>query len=255
MRRFGITKLMEITFREWFSMSEAMGERYPFKAVFMAGGPGSGKTWVAKQMFVPLGFRMSNTDEIMKVIAARSEPGLIQAREGDPLYVRKQDLAQKANALAAARSLRWAVTGAPYVIDTTGRSPSLISSLKQHLEQYGYDTYMVFVNTDIDTAHKRNVERSKFGLHTSDQPYVTQAWHQAQSNINNYQQMFGDHFMMIDNNRDLEKFETIALTRKGMALLGKEKKVKNPVGSELMGDLHAYYQQRFNPQFHQPVPA
>jgi predicted ABC-type ATPase len=238
---------MDMDFREWVAVSEAVGERYPFKAVFMAGGPGSGKTWVARQMFIPLGFKMSNSDEILKLIAAR-EPGLIQAVEGDPLYVRKQDLYQKANNLAATRTMRWAVTGSPYVIDTTGRSTALVQNIKQHLEQNGYDTYMVFVNTDLEMARKRNLERVQSGSHLADDSFVTQAWFQAQTNIAQYQKMFGDHFMILDNNKSVSGAETIDLTRKGMALLGREKKVKNPVGSELMSNLYTYYQRQKNPQ-------
>jgi predicted kinase len=240
-KSFKTTKyLIMQSFREWLITETIASERYPFKAVFMGGGPGSGKTWIARQMFVPLGFRLSNSDEIAKALTSK-EPGLMQSTEGNPLYSRKMDFYQTANALAAARSMGWAASGSPYVIDTTGRSIDLIRRLKQHLESSGYDTYMVFVNTSLDTANRRNQERGKYGLHISDDPYVALAWNQARENVDKYQQMFGDRFAIIDNDEEQSGWRGSDLSRRAIGLLGRERQVQNPIGRELLSDLRSYY--------------
>ena len=46
---------------------EGMYDPSIFKAVFMAGGPGSGKSWVAGQTTGGLGMKIVNSDEIYEL--------------------------------------------------------------------------------------------------------------------------------------------------------------------------------------------
>ena len=47
------------------------------------------------------------------------------------------------------------------IIDGTGHDYNKLAKMKKELEQDGYDTYMVFVITDLETAQKRNQQRDQ----------------------------------------------------------------------------------------------
>ena len=65
------------------------------------------------------------------------------------------------------------------------------------MQQLGYDTYMIFVNTSLDTAIERNDNRDrKLPL-----DIVKTYWNNVQSNIGKFQNLFGmKNFIIVDNN-------------------------------------------------------
>ena len=47
------------------------------------------------------------------------------------------------------------------VIDGTGKDPEKVKAQTKKLKEIGYDVAMIFVNTDLDTAIKRDAMRSR----------------------------------------------------------------------------------------------
>ena len=45
------------------------------------------------------------------------------------------------------------------IIDGTGHEYNKIDKLKKHFESLGYDTYMVFVNTSLEVAQKKETKK------------------------------------------------------------------------------------------------
>ena len=64
------------------------------------------------------------------------------------------------------------------------------------LEELGYDTYMIFVNTSLDVALQRNAERPR----SLPEPIVVKSWKDVQSNIGTFSNAFRQGFIVIDNN-------------------------------------------------------
>ncbi|MEK0340404.1 MAG: hypothetical protein QQN46_09350, partial [Nitrosopumilus sp.] len=65
------------------------------------------------------------------------------------------------------------------------------------LESFGYDTFMVFVNSSLDVALERNRQRAR----KLTEPIVQKAWNNVQSNIGKLQSLFGRaNFVIVDNN-------------------------------------------------------
>ena len=61
----------------------------------------------------------------------------------------------------------------------------------------GYDCYMIFVNTSLDTAQERNKMRDR----TLAEDEVTKMWNAVQQNIGKFQRLFGGkNFIVVDNN-------------------------------------------------------
>ena len=81
------------------------------------------------------------------------------------------------------------------IIDGTGRDYDKISKQDRELENLGYDTHMIFVNTSLDVALERNAKRAR-SVPTS---IVTNSW-KAQSNIGKFSNFFKGNFIILDNN-------------------------------------------------------
>ena len=82
------------------------------------------------------------------------------------------------------------------IIDGTGRESEKILRQKRHLEELGYDTYMIFVNTSLDTALQRNAERAR----SVPESIVVKSWKDVQANIGKFSNMFRHGFIVVDNN-------------------------------------------------------
>ena len=82
------------------------------------------------------------------------------------------------------------------VIDGTGREADKILKQKAGLEELGYDTYMIFVNTSLDTALQRNADRPR----SVPESIVIKSWKDVQANIGKFSNMFRAGFIVVDNN-------------------------------------------------------
>ena len=88
------------------------------------------------------------------------------------------------------------------LIDGTGKDYAKIKKLSDALRKIGYDTYMMFVNTSLDTAQERNMMRDR----KLDPDEVAEMWKAVQSNMGKFQRYFGrTNFILIDNNNATEE--------------------------------------------------
>lgn len=195
------------SFQEYFNLTEGMYDPAIFKAVFLAGGPGSGKSFiVGKTGLTALGFKIVNSDDAfeqaMKKIGMEPSPKNIASPKG-------QKLRAKAKKFTGNKQETYVHGRLGLVIDGTGRDAKKIKKQAGDLKKLGYDVAMIFVNTDLATAQKRNLERKR----SLDPKVVETAWTGVQKNIGSFQTYFGKkHFTVVDNsdNMDYEKESTRA---------------------------------------------
>ena len=84
-----------------------------------------------------------------------------------------------------------------HIIDGTGKDYSKIQKQVAMLKGLGYDCYMIFVNTSLDTAQERNAQRKR----TLPEDEVAKMWKEVQTNIGQFQRLFGNtNFVIVDNN-------------------------------------------------------
>jgi predicted kinase len=81
------------------------------------------------------------------------------------------------------------------VIDGTGKDYNKITKMRGQLATKGYDSAMVFVNTDLETALARNAKRKR----SVPEKIATELWKEVQQNLGKFQQAFGDNFYILDN--------------------------------------------------------
>ena len=104
-------------------------------------------------------------------------------------------------ALSKQRLKQYAKGRLGVIIDGTGHRYKDVKAERQKLIDKGYDTYMVFVNTSLDIAQKRNMERAR----KLSPEIVEKYWNEVQSNMAFFQGLFGNaNFMLVDNNATLK---------------------------------------------------
>ena len=176
-----------------------------FKAFFTAGGPGSGKSFVAgkggmggrkrgRMKMSPFGLKIVNSDPVYEKLL--KDAGL-QAIPKDISSKRGQAIRDVAKGLVGRRQGGWVEGRLGLLIDGTGKDYRKIQKLRGSLDDIGYDTYMLFVNTSLDVALQRNEMRSR----KLDSTEVEKMWKAVQQNMGKFQLLFGrQNFLLIDNN-------------------------------------------------------
>ena len=166
-----------------------------FKAFFLAGGPGSGKTFVTKTAFAGTGLKVVNSDTLFERGLKKANLSLKMPDEEE--YFRNV-VRQRAKTTSATMLDTYMEGRLGLVIDATGRDKNIIQRQHAMLTNIGYDSYMIFVNTSLDVALERNKNRPR----SIPEYIVTNSWNGVQANIGQFQRIFSPNKMLIlDNNR------------------------------------------------------
>jgi predicted kinase len=183
-------------FKEHIELMEGVNDPSIFKAIFLAGGPGSGKSFVVgKTALQALGFRLINSDKAFEKGLAKA--GLTSAPE-DIASAQGQSIRAKAKAITG-KQMTMALEGRlGLVIDGTGKDYAKIKKQVDMLRDIGYAVHMIFVNTDLETALDRNDQRTR----TLDKGMVTGMWKDVQRNIGKFQGLFRNRLIIVDNSND-----------------------------------------------------
>jgi len=176
-----------------------------FKAFFLAGGPGSGKTFVTRSAFAGTGLKLVNSDAAFERGLKKANLSLKMPDEEE--YFR--NIVRAKAKMTTATQLDTYVQGRlGLVIDATGRDLNVINTQKRMLDQIGYDSYMIFVNTSLEVALERNKNRPR----SIPEYIVTNSWNGVQRNIGQFQRIFSPNRMLIvDNNRSEKELVTQTL--------------------------------------------
>ena len=176
------------------------------KAFFLAGGPGSGKSYVVKRTTGGLGMKVVNSDDAFEKLL--KDAGL--SLQMPPEEEEPKDVARgRAKELTAKRKANYIEGRLGLIIDGTGREFDKISKQARELEGLGYDTHMIFVNTSLDVALQRNEQRPR-SVPTS---IVTNSWKAVQNNIGKFSNFFKNGFIIVDNNDKDEDMMKIVIKR------------------------------------------
>ena len=225
-------------------LHEGINDPGILKAVFLAGGPGSGKTYVAKGLFgIPerlnisqTGLKMVNSDKELKHLLNKygfgtdldSLPDEVFSNLTNPKDPQYSGLRTYAKELTKERQRLYTQGRLGMIIDGTGDDYQKIAREKKELEDIGYDCYMIFVNTTLEVALQRNELRDRV-LPKS----IVEASHkEVNRNIGAFQGLFGSgNFMIVDNNQ--HKTEEQAKKRfKMLVKQGLSTFIKKPITSE-----------------------
>ena len=176
-----------------------------FKAFFMAGGPGSGKSYAVElgigqaQQGVKVtaqGLKVVNSDDVFeKYLKDAKLDFKMQAATGQGKE--RDALRQRAKVVTKKKQDNYIEGRLGMVIDGTGKDYNKITTDASTLRQIGYDVHMIFVNTSLEVALERNTQRPR----QVPEKIVIDSWNQVQQNIGKFQRFFGNkNFVIVDNN-------------------------------------------------------
>ena len=228
-------------------ISEGVYDPGIFKAIFLAGGPGSGKSFVGSELlgiprggfgginmsFAPSGVKLINSDPEFeyflkkigidpKNLANMTDEEFKKATEGEgsPRIKAKNITDMKQKLYTQGRL--------GLLVDGTGDDFSKIKKKNIELKKLGYDTYMLCINTTLEVALQRNARRDR----QLPEELVKKIWTNVQKNMGKFQGLFGNNFKIIDNSDK-------KVIKKGSQAFPKEfytainKFIKSPVKSGL----------------------
>ena len=212
-------------------ISEGVDDPGILKCVFMAGGPGSGKSFTAmeifgidkklKSSFSATGLKNVNSDSAFetllkkngidpkdlariekedaelwnKITGSGSKAGFGKIKVARSSLVPKISLRDRAKQLTQKQKAFYEAGRLGMIIDGTGHRYEKIAKLKKHAESLGYDCYMVFVNTSLKVAQERNKNRER----VLPDDLLSKSWQDVQNNLGKFQNLFGSHFRIVDN--------------------------------------------------------
>jgi predicted kinase len=177
-------------------MQEGVNDPNIFKAIFMAGGPGSGKSFVSRKLGLQAaGLRTINSDDAFEFLLRKHQldPKM------PPEEQEKRDIVrQRAKQMTKTKETNLLYGRIGLIIDGTAKNAEKTAKTKAGLESIGYQTMMVFVNTSLDVALQRNRMRER----SVPDEVVKQAHAEVQIGKDALQQVFGSNFVVVLNDMD-----------------------------------------------------
>jgi len=229
----GIKEGSEIDLEFEELLIEGVHDKGIFKAVFLAGGPGSGKDYVLDNTLAGHGMTEINSDKALEFLMDKK--GLNKTMPASE-KIERDVVRGKAKNMTELRQ-RLALHGRNgIIVNGTGDDPEKVKAIKGRLEELGYDTALIMVNTRDEVSASRNVERGQRGGRTVPETIRKQKWDAVQNARAELAKMFGDKYVEFDNSEDLRSAHPEIVKAKKEELLniykGVQKYMKQPPKSE-----------------------
>ena len=168
-------------------VTEGVFDPYNFKAIFMAGPPGAGKSTVRNDLFAGKGLKIVDPDYIHSLLQRklREEEYSFNPQRDRAIRLRNQLINQ----------------GLGIILDGTNPDLTETAFIKQQLQERGYDTCMILVNAPLDICLDRIESRRQQTGRSVDNSYATSIHKRIQQNRQKYSIMFGSQFYEIENDK------------------------------------------------------
>lgn len=182
-------------------IEEGINDKAIFKAVFLAGGPGSGKDFILKKTLEGHGLIEINSDNALEYLMDKYN---LDKKMPDSEEQQRNALRSRAKSVTELKE-RLAIHGRNgLIINGTGDDPAKIAKIKARLEGLGYDTKLLLVNTKNEVSKQRNIERGERGGRTVPENIRLEKWTAVQDAKDSLKDLFGnEHYHEIDNSDDL----------------------------------------------------
>ena len=174
-----------------------------FHAVFMAGAPGAGKSYVSDWMALgpQLGYKVINSD--MEFSRYMKEAGLTDDKGAvvlDPKREFERSVIRTVAKRHTGSKQSHAMIGRlGLVIDGTGANAKKVMGQKKTLEALGYECAMVYVSIPLEDSIESDRKRGEEGERTIGPELVTQKYKELDKSIPQLKSAFGKLFFEIDN--------------------------------------------------------
>ena len=196
-------------------LEEGIQDPAKMKAVFLAGGSGSGKDFILNRTLEGHGMTEINSDNALEHLMKKRGLDLKMPPSED--YERNL-VRGKAKNLTKEKE-RLAIAGRRgLIVNGTADDTDKIATIKAELERNGYQTKMLFVHTNNEVSRQRNLERGlqggrkvpdgtdNDGVPDGSRDIRAEKWEAAQEAKQKLKELFGDeHYNEVDNSEDVRK--------------------------------------------------
>jgi len=189
----GVKESLDIEFERVYHLYEGVHDKGIFKAVFLVGGPGSGKDYVLKKTLDGHGLTEINSDKALEHLGGKDssdKKDKVRSRAKDVTEIKQKLAFDGRNGL---------------IINGTGDDYEKIADIKKKLDAIGYESSMIMVNTADDVSANRNVERGQNGGRAVPENVRKQKWQAVQESRPKLAKLFGDNYVEFDNSEDLRQ--------------------------------------------------
>lgn len=166
----------------------------PFKAVFLTGGPGSGKDYLLNNVL--------NTHGLVEIPSEKAHEYVTNPKSLHP-NIEKNSINKRVKNVKELRQLLALHGRNGLIVNGTGDNHRHTNTIKNGLEKIGYDTSMIHVHADDEVSKGRNIERAKKGGRTIPEKDRKEKWDKVQTARLQHAKMFGDNYHEFDNSPDL----------------------------------------------------
>lgn len=227
-------------------LNEGVNDPGILKAFFMAGGPGSGKSYVATEIFgfpkgsigsvsYSTGLKLVNNDNAFEKGLKKyglSPSELANYAKDVEKWSQVMTIRDKAKGITKRLQDNYIAGRLGQVIDGTGKNFDKIKGHRQLYQDLGYDTYMVFVNTSLEVALERNRNRER----KLPDAIVEKMWKEVQDNLGKFSRLFGKQNMIIVDNSSYDDSEKILSQIEKEIRRRVNKPIKNYLGKRWIED-------------------
>jgi hypothetical protein len=181
-------------------LAEGVHDKGIFKAVFLGGGPGSGKDYVLSNTLDGHGMIEINSDKALEYLMDKEN---LDKRMPDDEEAQRNVIRKRAKDVAEIRHLMALQGRNGLIINGTGADPQEYIEIKKRLDKLGYDTSMIMVNTKDEVSRARNIERGQNGGRTVPENIRKQKWEAVQKARAEFGKIFRNNYIEFDNSEDL----------------------------------------------------
>lgn len=185
--------MQSVQFPSRTPLTEGVEDFGIFKAVFMAGSPGSGKSTVRRALFGGMGLKLVDADEIRAAYLKLGKGGDYEVY-GDVIKRQRQSYMDRRLGIIMDTTAWWL----PGVVNTT-----------KELQALGYQVGMVQVYTPLSEALERVRRRAEIEGRDVPEQDVLKRYEALQRNTRDYIELFGDAYWFVDNSGRTPKVEQI----------------------------------------------
>ena len=174
-----------------------------FHAVFMAGAPGAGKSYVSDWMSLgpQLGYKVINSD--MEFTRYMKDAGLTDDKGAvilEPATAYAKDVIRTvAKRHTKSKQVHAVIGRLGLVIDGTGANAKKVLKQKRTLEALGYECAMVYVTIPLEASIASDKKRGEDGERSIGPELVTQKFKELDKSLPKLKRSFGKLFFEIDN--------------------------------------------------------
>jgi predicted ABC-type ATPase len=210
-------------------VSEGLRDPHLLKAIFLGGAGGSGKTLVSDAMFGGSGLKIVSADKHLERFLRLAGIPFAEVGQEYGLFAKARDAMKLDLRHYAQRRLG-------LIVDSTAWAYDRVVQPAKKLRALGYDLFMLFVTTSLETALARNRARAEKGGRFVPDSFVEDAWRGAHRNLTRYAKFFGPKNMrIIENDVEVDVDDWVAVIKPKLRNIGQrilQRPLRNPIGKK-----------------------